>query len=152
MLNKSKIKIYASRLLIGFLCVFPVYQWFFVPFTSALNHMARGRDAEEANKFYTFITKQINFEQKSLLDSNRPSISVDPRNHGLRFDVYGLTNYDDKKRLLAAAYDWQSTNSHVEDFQIRFFSQEQPRGYYGQHSESLIDEVHFSFTKTNAQN
>jgi hypothetical protein len=148
MLNNSKIRNIAFRLLIGFLCVFPVYQWFFKPFKSALDQMARGRDAEEANKFYNFITAQINFEQKSLSDSNRPAISIHPSNHGLRFDVYGLTNSDVKKRLLATAYDWQSTNAHVEDLQIRFFAQEEPRGEYGQHIEPLIDEVRFSAAKT----
>ena len=152
MLNKSKNKISAFRLLIGFLCVFPIYQWFFMPFKSALDHMARAPDAENANKYYNFITNQIDFEQKSLLDSNRPAITIHPSNHGLRFDVYGLANSDVKKRLLATAYDWQSTNNYVEDFQIRFFSREQPRGYYGQHFESLIDEVRFSITKTNARN
>ena len=97
MLNKSKIRIYAFRLLIGVLCVFPVYQWFFLPLKSALNHMARAPDAENANKLYNYITNQIDFEQKSLFDSNRPAISIHPSNHGLRFDVYGLTNSDVKK-------------------------------------------------------
>jgi hypothetical protein len=148
MLNVSKIKIIAFRLLMVFLCVFPVYQWFFKPFKSALDHMARGQDAEEANRFYHFITNQINFDQKSLVDSNRPAISIHPSNHGLRFDVYGITNFDVKKRLLATAYDWQSANAHVEDLQIRFFAKEQPRGEYGQHVEPLIDEVRFSANKT----
>ena len=148
MLNISKIRIYAFRLLIGFLCVFPVYQWIFLPLKSALNHMAHAPDAENANKLYNYITNQIDFEQKSLFDPNRPAISIHPSNHGLRFDVYGLTNSDVKKRLLATAYDWQSTNNYVEDFQIRFFAQEQPRGEYGQHVEPLIDEVRFSTAKT----
>jgi len=149
---ESKFRRYVFGLFIAILCFFPIYEWFLKPFKSALDHMARGQDAEEANKFYNFITNQIDFEQKSLLDSNRPAISIHPSNHGLRFDAYGITNSDVKKRLLVTAYDWQSTNNYVEDFQIRFFSQEQPRGYYGQHFESLIDEVRFSITKTNTQN
>jgi len=152
MLNNSKIRNIAFRLLIGFLCVFPVYQWFFKPFKSALEHMARAPDAENASNLYNYMTNQINFEQKSLMDSNRPAVYTHASNHGLRFDVYGLTNSDVKKRLLVTAYDWQSTNTYVEDFQIRFFSQEQPRGYYGQHFESLIDEFHFSIKKTNSKN
>jgi hypothetical protein len=148
---ESKFRRYVFGLFIAILCFFPIYEWFLKPFKSALDHMARGRDAENANKFYNFITAQINFDQKSLLDSNRPAVYTQPSNHGLRLDVYGFTNFDAKKRFLATAYDWQSTNNYVEDLQIRFFSQEQPRGYYGQHFESLIDEVRFSITKTNNQ-
>ena len=123
MVTKSNLKRFAFGLLITILCLFPIYEWFLKPLKSALDHMARGCDAENANKFYNFITAQINFDQKSLFDSNRPAIYTQPSNHGLRFDVYGFTNSDAKKRLLAAAYDWQSTNSYVENLQIRFFSQ-----------------------------
>jgi hypothetical protein len=142
--DDSKLRKTIFRLFVVFLCVFPIYQWGFKPLKIALDTMGRGNDAVEAGRFYDYITNQINFEQRSILDTNRPPIYFHARNHGLRVDVYGITNSETQKRFVVSANDWQSTNSRVAELQLRFFAQEQPRTYYGQHIEPLLKEVIFS--------
>jgi hypothetical protein len=144
MRDDSKLREKNFRFFVVFLCIFPIYEWGFKPLKTALDTMGRGSDAEEAGRFYNFITNQINFEQRSILDTNRPPIYFHARNHGLRVDVYGITNSETQRSFVVSANDWQTTNSRIAELQLRFFGQEQHSRHYGQRIEPLLKEVIFS--------
>ena len=104
------------------------------------NYGLLGPDAEKASSLRRHVLSKVNFDEKSLWNTNEPPVYVKPSRNAARLDVYGVTNSARQEQILSTVKDWQATNRSIFKLSVRFYEPEKARDQYGQHIETLLRE------------
>jgi len=131
---------YQITILILFVCLVCLYQFFLKPLGHSLNNVATGKDAEQASSLWHFVVGKVSFDDKSMLYADAPPVYANPSRKSVRLEIFGAANSEKQEQVLSAAKVWQSTNEQTDKIRVLFYEKEKPRGKYGQNVEKLLRE------------